>query len=163
MFTVGKTRDKPPKGRSRIMENRDYHSNITTHSTPGEAFEKISRVSEWWAKDFEGKSEKPDDVFMIRFQNGDRYKMRVSESIPNTKITWDVIDCYQVWHDKHTEWVGTKIVWEVVPGTDGTEVKMKHVGLVPECESFDKCSLAWNYLMEISLPSFLNSGKGIPA
>ncbi|HEY4389665.1 MAG TPA: hypothetical protein VGN34_34925 [Ktedonobacteraceae bacterium] len=63
------------------MKNQDYHSSITTHSTPEEAFDKVSRVSEWWAKDFEGKSEEPNDVFTVRFKNGDMYKVKVSEII----------------------------------------------------------------------------------
>ena len=50
------------------MKEQDYHSSITASVTPQEAFEKISHVSEWWAKDFEGKSEEPNDVFTVRFQ-----------------------------------------------------------------------------------------------
>ena len=125
-------------------------------------FDKISRVSEWWAKNFEGKSEEPNDVFTVRFENGDMYKVKVSEIIPNKKILWDVIDSYQGWHNDHTEWIGTKIVWEVFPMADSIEVKMTHVGLVPEFECFDKCSHGWDYLIEKSLLSFLNSNKGMP-
>ncbi len=144
------------------MNNQDYQSSITTYSTPEEAFEKISRVSEWWAKDFEGRSEEPNDVFTVRFQNGDMYKVKVSESIPHKKILWDVIDSYQGWHDDHTEWVGTKIVWEVLPKTDSTEVQMTHAGLVPEFECFAQCRLGWDYLMGKSLLNLLNSNKGMP-
>jgi hypothetical protein len=144
------------------MANQDYQSSMTTHSTPEEAFDKISRVSEWWAKDFEGKSEEPNDVFTVRFQAGDMYKVKVSERIPNKKVIWDVIDSYQGWHNDHTEWVGTKIVWEVVPQTDSIEVKMTHLGLVPEFECFDQCSLGWDYLMGKSLLKFLDTNKGMP-
>jgi hypothetical protein len=38
------------------MTTHDYQSSITADITPQEAFDKIARVSEWWAKDFEGKS-----------------------------------------------------------------------------------------------------------
>jgi hypothetical protein len=145
------------------MKNQDYHSIITTHGTLEEAFAKISRISEWWAKDFEGKSEEPNDVFTVRFKNGDMYKVKVAEMTSNKKIIWEVIDSYQGWHNDHTEWVGTKIVWEVFPKTDSIEVKMTHLGLVPEFECFDKCSLGWDYLMEKSLLNFLNSDKGMPA
>ena len=61
----------------------------------------------------EGKSEEPNDVFTVRFQNGDMYKVKVSEMIPHKKITWEVIDSYQGWHKDQTVWVGTTIVWEV--------------------------------------------------
>jgi hypothetical protein len=144
------------------MKNQDYHSSITAHSTLEEAFNKISHVSEWWAKDFEGKSEEPDDVFTVRFKNGDMYKVKVAEVIPNKKIVWEVIDSYQGWHNDHTEWVGTKIVWEVFSKTDSIEVKITHLGLVPKFECFDTCSQGWDYLMGKSLLNFLNSNKGMP-
>jgi hypothetical protein len=145
------------------MKQSDYQSSITANVTPKDAVDKISRVSEWWAKDFEGKSEEPNDVFTVRFKNGDMYKVKVSEIIPNKKVIWEVIDSNQGWHANHTEWVGTKIVWEVFPQKDGTEVKMTHVGLVPEFECFDKCSLGWDYLMEKSLQKLLNDNEGMPA
>ena len=74
-----------------------------------------------------------------------------------------MIDSYQGWHDDHTEWVGTKIVWEVLPKADSIEVKMTHVGLVPEFECFDQCRLGWDYLIGKSLLNFLNTNKGVPA
>ena len=76
-------------------------------------------------------SEDADDVFTVRFKNGDMYKVKVSEMIPTKKIIWEVIDSYQGWHNDHTEWVGTKIIWEVLPKTESIEVKMTHEGLVP--------------------------------
>jgi hypothetical protein len=144
------------------MQNQDYHSSITTHGTPEEVFDKIARVSEWWAKDFEGKAKEPNDVFTVRFQNGDRYQVKIAEIIPNTKIIWEVIDSYQGWHNDHTEWVGTHIIWEVFPKTDSIEVKMTHSGLVPAFECFDKCSQGWDYLMGKSLSKFLTENTGLP-
>lgn len=144
------------------MTTHDYHSSITADIAPQEAFDKIVRVSGWWAKDFEGKSEEPNDVFTVRFPNGDRYKVKVAEIIPNKKIVWEVIDSYQGWHNDHTEWIGTKIVWEVFPQKDGVEVKLTHSGLVPEFECFDKCSQGWDYLMQKSLSRFLTENTGLP-
>ena len=144
------------------MASQDYRSSIVAHTTPAEAFDKISRVAEWWGKDFEGKSAEPNDVFTVRFPNGDRYTVKVAEVIPNKKMVWDVIDSYQGWHDDHTEWVGTTIVWAVSPTPDGVELKMAHVGLVPAFECFDKCSQGWDYLMQKSLLKFLASNQGMP-
>jgi hypothetical protein len=144
------------------MTTQDYYRSITADIAPKEAFDKITRVSEWWSKDFEGKSEEPNDVFTVRFKNGDMYKVKVVEIIPNKKIVWEVIDSYQGWHNDHTEWVGTKIVWEVFPQKDSVEVKMTHSGLVPECECFDKCSQGWDYLMQKSLSKFLTENTGLP-
>ena len=143
-------------------KEQDYQSSFTANISPREAFENISRVSEWWSTDFEGKSAEPNDVFTVRFESGDMYKVKVAEIIPDKKIIWEVIDSYQGWHPDHTEWVGTKIVWEVFPQKDGVEVQMTHVGLVPEFECFDLCSKGWDFLTQNSLPELLNRGKDLP-
>jgi len=144
------------------MESQDYQNSITAHLSAQEAMTKISQVPKWWAKDFEGKSENPSDVFTIRFKSGDMYKLKVSEIIPDKKIVWEVIDSYQGWHKNHTEWTGTKIVWEIFSLNDGTEVKMTHVGLVPEFECFAACNRGWNYLIKESLQKLLDADKGMP-
>ena len=144
------------------MKEQAYHSSFTANSSPREAFEKISRVSEWWSKNFEGKSQKQNDVFTVRFSNGDMYTAKVSETLPDTKIIWEVIDAYQGWVKEPTEWVGTKIIWEVIPQKEGVEVEMTHIGLVPELECFNQCTKGWNYLTLESLSKFLNEGKGHP-
>ena len=145
------------------MKEQDYQSSFTANVSPREALEKISRVSERWSKNLEGKSQKPNDVFTVRFRSGDMYKAKVSEMLPDTKIIWEFIDAYQGWVKNPTEWVGTKIIWEVTPQKDSVEVKMTHAGLVPELECFDQCTKGWNYLMLESLSQFLNGGKGRPA
>lgn len=145
------------------MKEQDYQSSFTANVSPRETLEKISRVPEWWGKNFEGKSQELNDVFTVRFPSGDRYQAKVAEIQPDTKIIWEFIDAYQGWVKNPTEWVGTKIIWEVTPQKEGVEVKMTHVGLVPELECFDTCSHGWQYLMQESLFQFLNEGKGHPA
>ena len=144
------------------MNNQDYHSSIVVHNTPEEVFGKISCVAEWWAKNFEGKSQEADDVFTVRFRNGDMYKTRIAEVVPGSKIVWEFIDTYQRWVKNSAEWVGTKIIWEISPHKDGAEVKMTHQGLVAELECFDQCTKAWNYLTQESLFKLLDEGKGLP-
>jgi hypothetical protein len=144
------------------MKEQSYQSSFIAHIPPKEAFEKISRVSEWWAKNFEGTSQRPDDVFTVRFRSGDMFQAKVTEMLPDTKIIWEFIDAYQGWVKNSTEWIGTKIMWEVTPQKEGVEVTMTHVGLVPELECFAQCTKSWHYLMQESLFQFLNEGKGHP-
>jgi hypothetical protein len=145
------------------MKQQDYHRSITTSVTPQAAFEKISRVSQWWAKDFEGKSDEPNDVFTVRFKNGDWYTIKIAELIPGKKILWDVIDAEQTWHEDRKEWAGTNIVFEISPLKNGSKVTLTHSGLTPEAECYDKCKMGWDYLMQKSLSMFLTEGIGLPA
>jgi hypothetical protein len=145
------------------MENQDYHSSITANITPSEAFDKIRRVSEWWAANFEGKSQDLNDVFTVRFKAGDMYKAKVIECIPDKKIVWEIIDSNQSWVANTTEWTGTKIIWEISSQKDGTQIDMKHAGLKPELECFNTCTRGWDYLNKKSLYQFLTENKGLPA
>ena len=145
-------------------EKQDYRAEISAKNiSPQEAFDKISRVQEWWAKNFEGESRKVNDVFTVRFASGDMYKIRIAEIDSNNRIVWQVIDSFQGWVKNTSEWKGTKIVWEINERKDGTSIDMIHIGLVPEIECFNRCKMGWDYLTHESLSKFLTEGKGLPA
>jgi hypothetical protein len=50
------------------VKAQDYHNIIITQIAPKETFNKISEVSNWWSKKFEGSSSKLDDIFTVRFK-----------------------------------------------------------------------------------------------
>jgi hypothetical protein len=92
---------------------KDYHASVSANVTAKEAMDKISRVTEWWAKNFEGKSKQVDDVFTVRFGSGDMYKVRIAEIDPNKRAVWEIIESFQGWVRNTSEWAGTKIVWDI--------------------------------------------------
>ena len=144
------------------MKQQDYYSSIAVPVTPTEAFDKISRVSEWWAKSFEGKSQQVSDVFTVRFESGDMYKIRIAEMNPDKRIVWDVIESFQGWVKNTSEWAGTRIVWEIKQEKNRVSIDMTHIGLVPEIECFNSCTRGWNFLIQESLLKYLIEGKGLP-
>jgi hypothetical protein len=145
------------------MNDKSYSQTIRTKASPDIIFDKIENVSEWWAKDFEGKSNKVGDIFTIRFEKGDTFTIKVVEIDTNKKIVWEVISANQAWVKEPTEWVGTNIVWDIITGNNVSEIHFTHIGLVPELECYGTCQVAWNYLMQKSLAELLNTGKGLPA
>lgn len=144
------------------MKDKNYQSSITTSLSPEETMLRINQVSKWWAKDFEGESEDINDVFTIRFKSGDTYTCKVTKIIPSKKIVWDVIDSYQGWNSKPTEWNGTQIIWEITSENDNTLLQMTHIGLIPEFECFSSCRQGWDYLVKHSLQKLLNENEGVP-
>jgi len=148
------------------MKNQDYYTDFITASSPKEAYKKISDVSGWWAKHFEGKSEKPGDVFTVRFgPNGekDMYKLQVIEATTAKKIVWKVIDSKQDWVKNSSEWTGTEIVWDITPEKEGTKITMTHKGLNLTLECYKTCVGGWTYLMAKSLSELLQENVGKPA
>ena len=145
------------------MKNQDYHSSITVDVPQSEAFDKISRVPEWWGTDFQGQSRSVGDVFTVRFRSGDVYTIKIVEVVPDAKIVWQVIDSIRPSLKDKTEWTGTQIVWELSSQGTATQIAMTHVGLVPDIECYGVCSQGWDFLVHKSLLNLITENKGNPA
>jgi hypothetical protein len=143
------------------MKRQDYNATITVNTTAKEAFGKIAQVGDWWAKEFTGKAEKPNDTFTIRF--GDTFvDFKITEVIPDTKIVWYVADSFLPWLSNKTEWNNTEVVFEISSTNNQTKIDFTHVGLVPEIECYERCEKGWTRFVTVSLAKFLNEGKGLP-
>jgi len=81
--------------------------------------------------------------------------------IPNKKVVWLVTESSLNFTEDVNEWTGTKISFEITDKDGKTELRFSHIGLVPEIECFDSCSIAWNQLIHQSLASLITSGKGL--
>ena len=143
------------------MNQQNYQCSIAADFTPGEAFDGINRVNEWWARNIEGNTEKLNDVFTVHF--GETYvTFKITESVPYEKIAWHVSDCYLPWLKDKTEWNGTTVVFEISPLGDQTQVIMTHIGLVPEVECYEGCEAGWNKYFKGSLFKLLTEHAGVP-
>lgn len=143
------------------MENQNYHRVITSALTAKETFDSINNLPLWWTEDFDGTAQTQGDTFTVRF--GDIFKtFMVTESIPGQKIVWQVTDCYMPWLSNKHEWTGTNIIWEISTVNNTIQVKMTHIGLVPEVECYSDCEKGWNYYLNESLAKLLNGEKAKP-
>ena len=144
------------------MDQQNYQSSIAADFTPGEAFESIGKVTEWWAKNIEGSSQKLNDVFTVNFSGGTFVTFKITESIPGEKVAWHVIDCHLPWLKDKTEWTGTTVLYEISRSGDQTKVTMTHIGLVPEIECYAGCEAGWNKYFNGSLLQLLTEHVGVP-
>lgn len=139
----------------------DFHCSIAVAVPAGEVFEKIARVGDWWAVNFEGSAEKTGDIFTVRF--GQTFvTFKIGEAVPGKKIVWEVMDCNLHWINNKKEWNGTEVVWEISSGNGLTRIDMTHVGLVPGVECYENCEPGWNHHIKDSLFKLLTEGKGFP-
>jgi hypothetical protein len=141
----------------------DYTISFLATLPPREVIERISDVPGWWGADYQGSAAEIGDVFTVRFSNGDRYTLRVAELERWQRVIWQVVDARQEWVSDPSEWVGTSVVWTVEPGDGATQVRMRHVGLTPQLECFERCSWGWGYLVNESLAELLAGRPGRPA
>lgn len=143
------------------ISKQDYQSSITTNISAEQAFEIITRVSEWWTSNLEGNSKEPGDVFTVHFDET-FVTFKIVEAIPDKKVVWLVTDCNLHWLKDKKEWEGTKISFEILPKDNSTQINFTHVGLVPGIECFDDCKKGWDHYIRESLFKLITEGKGLP-
>jgi hypothetical protein len=133
-----------------------FNATIAVSKSPQEVFKIITAgVSKWWGgKDLSGNSINLNDEFVVHHKDAHYSKQKLVEVIPDY-----VTDGTLHWlkKDKH-EWTNTKMIFEI--GTKGTHtiLHFTHHGLVPEKESFEKCSKGWNMVITDWLYSFISEG-----
>lgn len=139
----------------------NFSTRIQVDADAKEAERRISEVSAWWVKNFEGKASGLRDNFTVHF--GETFvTFEVVDLIPGDTIVWEVKDCYLPWQQDKTEWNGTRVVWELIPEDGGTKIIMTHIGLTPEQECYDNCRQGWTEHISDSLLNLINTGKGKP-
>lgn len=143
------------------MKKENFHLSVAVNATAKEALKNISQVSEWWAKNFEGRAEKLNDIFIVQF--GKTFvTFKIVEVVSGKKIVWEVIDCYLHWLQNKKEWDGTRIEWKVSTTNDITTIDFTHIGLVPAIECFNDCVAGWTGHVTESLFKLITEHKGMP-
>jgi len=140
----------------------NYTNSFVVNKSTAEVFECLTKkIPQWWSTDFEGSSEKPNDEFMVRFDKTFK-KFRIESTDENT-IIWLCTDQYiNIPEIKNkTEWIGTKVIWSILPQDFATKVGILHEGLTPEAECFSVCEKGWNAFIA-SLFALLEGGDGLP-
>lgn len=145
-----------------IMEKQDYTTTIVVDQTPEVAFDAIKNFRAWWSEEIEGETDKPNAVFIYHYKDVHLCKMKLIESIPAKKLVYEVLDNQFSFTKDKSEWIGTKLIFDVSEEGKKTKVKFTHEGLVPEYECYRVCYDAWGNYINNSLYSLIASGKGQP-
>jgi len=158
------------------MKTTNFTATLLVDQTPAAAFNAINYVRGWWSEEIEGETNKLRDVFKYHFEDIHRCQIKLIEIIPDKKVVWYVMDNYfkpgifddpshplpsEDGFDK-TEWIGTKIIFEISKKEHKTQIVFTHLGLVPEYKCFDVCANGWNHYIGESLLSLIATGKGQP-
>lgn len=143
------------------MNTSDFTTTILVDQTPNEAFDAINDVSAWWGET-EGSSDKLNDEFTYHYLDVHKCKMKLIELVPYKKVVWLVLDNYFSFTEDKTEWIGTKIEFDLSEEGNKTQVHFTHWGLIPAYECYNICFDAWSGYIKGSLQSLISTGKGQP-
>jgi uncharacterized protein YndB with AHSA1/START domain len=144
------------------MSAQDFTTSFTVDKTPNEVFQAINNVRGWWGDDVEGSNTQVGDEFTYRVKDVHYSKLKVVDLIPNERVVWHVLDNHLNFAADQSEWIGTKISFEIGRKGAQTELRFAHLGLAQEFECYDVCSSAWGSLMHGSLRSLITTGHGHP-
>ncbi|MES2847473.1 MAG: SRPBCC family protein [Bacteroidota bacterium] len=140
-----------------------YQTGFTVHTTAESIFLSLTtKINEWWTNEMEGTAFNSNDIFTVRF--GNTFKtFQVEEMIPNKKIIWKCIAAYidVTEIENKSEWLETKIIWEIIQTAEATQLNMIHYGLTPSFDCYDICEKGWIKFIN-SLKNLLTTGKGMP-
>ncbi|HWB25719.1 MAG TPA: SRPBCC domain-containing protein [Chitinophagaceae bacterium] len=143
------------------MNVQDFTCSITVNVTAAEAFDAITKVSEWWAKHVEGSTKSEGGSFTTRF--GETFGVfKITEAIAGQKITWQVVDCYLPIFKNVRDWDGTNITWEISAAGEASQITFTHIGLVPGKECYNDCCDGWSFYVKESLYKLITEGQGLP-
>ncbi len=144
------------------MDNQDFTVTLLVDQTPDEVFDAINNVRGWWSEQIEGHTDALNAVFNYHYQDIHRCTMKITEFVPGKKVVWDVLDNYFNFTQDETEWIGTKVSFDIAQVDGKTQLLFTHIGLVPAYECYNICNDAWSNYIKGSLRSLIETGKGQP-
>jgi uncharacterized protein YndB with AHSA1/START domain len=109
-------------------------------------------LSGWWTKSLDADN-KAGSVSTFRFKSGAFNKMKIMNISPD-KIEWECID-------GHSEWIGTKITFNLRKYREQTRVCFSHYNWKTQSEYTGECSFHWAQYL-VSLKKLCETGSGMP-
>lgn len=145
-----------------MMDNGSFIATITVNQTPETAFNAIKDFRAWWSEEIEGNTDQLNETFFYHYKDIHLCKIKLIELVPNKKLVYQVLENEFNFVDDKTEWIGTKLVFEISTEGDKTKVQFTHEGLIPEYECYNVCQDAWSGYINTSLFNLITTGKGKP-
>ena len=144
------------------MSTPHFNTTFSVDQTANAVFNAVNNVRGWWSENIEGGTEKLNDEFTYQASNLHKCTMKLIEVIPDKKVVWLVLDNYFSFTEDKTEWIGTKVEFEISEKDGKSELQFTHRGLIPAYQCYDICFEAWSGYIKGSLQSLVTTGKGRP-
>lgn len=144
------------------MSDKSYTTSIIVDKSPADAFHAIQDFRAWWSEEIEGKTDQLNETFFYHYKDVHLSKIKLIEAIPDKKLVYQVVDNQFNFTKDKTEWIGTKLIFDITPEGDSTRILFTHEGLVPEYECYNVCHDAWTSYIQGSLKNLIITGKGKP-
>jgi hypothetical protein len=144
------------------MKTSDFSTRFLVDQTPNEVFNAVNNVRGWWSERIDGCTSQLNDEFTYQRWELHKCTMKLTEVIPDKKVVWLCLGNYFSFTKDQTEWVGTKIEFDISEEDGKTQLVFIHHGLTRAYECYDICFDAWTSYIQGSLKDLITTGKGQP-
>jgi hypothetical protein len=143
------------------MNTKDFTVTFLVPNAPREVYKTLLDVRSWWTglynEDIKGKSDVLNESFTFRAGGGVHYtKQQLIEAVSNKRIVWQVNEASLTFVQNTTEWIGTRICFDIAEKNNQTQITFTHEGLVPAFECYESCSTSWTKYLEERLMKALS-------
>lgn len=148
------------------MSTNDYQRTIDVSASPSKAYEAVtSGWADWWTEPDQSLC-RMGDVATFRFPPGQSSWTFRPVTLEPGLVEHECVGANHL-HDGlpadiRTEWLGSKMRFEIEPTTDGSRITFTHEGLQPALVCYEVCEAGWDHFFLDSLQSHLNNGAGKP-
>ncbi len=144
------------------MVSKDFTTSIIVDKDISSAFNSIKNFRGWWSAEIEGSTEQPGETFFYHYKDVHLCRIKFIDAVTNRKLIYQVTDNEFNFTKDKTEWVNSKLIFDLSVAGEKTNIVFTHEGLVPENECYDVCHDAWTGYIQGSLKNFIETGKGKP-
>ena len=144
------------------MKSESYTSTLLVNKTPNDAFTAIKNFRGWWSQEIVGNTHELGETFFYHYKDVHLSKIKLIEVQPDNKLVYQILDNEFNFVKDKTEWINTRLIFELHPEGDKTIIIFTHEGLVPEYECYAVCNDAWTSYIQGSLKDYIEKGTGRP-
>lgn len=143
------------------MTDTDYTFTFEVPQEPPDVFGAVLNVRGWWSQRITGDTDRLGE-FVYEVPGVHSARIRVTELVPARRVAWRVLENWFAFAPDVDEWAGSEIVFDIESSGGGSRMTFTHIGLTPELDCFDGCSVAWSRHALHSLSELISTGVGAP-
>lgn len=143
-------------------DQKSYSSTFLVNQSPETVFNAIKDFRSWWSEEITGATDKPGETFFYHYKDVHLSKIKLIEMVPNEKLAYQVLENEFNFVADKSEWVNSKLIFDITSENGKTRMQFTHEGLVPDYECYNVCEDAWTSYIQGSLQSLITTGKGRP-
>jgi uncharacterized protein YndB with AHSA1/START domain len=137
-----------------------YSGRVTVRAPRERVFDALATLEGprgWWTPLVTGSAARGGELHFAFEGVIDKIVMRVDVARRPSAVHWSCVE-----HSGHPEWVGTQLAFYIVErGPEESELRLRHIGLVPELDCYDVCERGWMHFLP-SIAAYVERGQGSP-